>query len=330
MKFSVIIPVYNSAQFLRKCIGSIVDQEYQDYELILVDDGSTDASNEICQEYADKYNHIQLIRQENRGPSAARNEGIENASGDYLTFVDSDDWVMPDYFQTLENAVDQNPDIVFFGILHGPDPEVLAVFPESAVSSQQQIVAFLSQNYYHGDFASCVNKAYSKWLFADGMLRFPAATVVEEDLQFVLQAVDRSQTLVSLSAPLCYYNRRESGSVTTKYNPVKFDCKLQAYETELMYARKWGSAEFEQIFDDNYLSYISASINNLMYAECRLTGKQKLNEIKRFYNAEPTLSCIKRSKGKSLRSKVMYWLIRMKLYRISYLLHYFTFHIRRR
>lgn len=330
MKFSVIIPVYNSAQFLHKCIGSIVDQEYKDYELILVDDGSTDASNEICPEYAEKYDHIRLIRQENGGPSAARNKGIQNASGNYLTFVDSDDWVMPDYFQVLENAVAQNPDMVFFGRLHGHDSEILTAFPECAVSSQQQIVSFLAQNYYQGDFASCVNKVYAKRLFADGTLRFPVATVVEEDLQFVLQAVDRSQTLVSLRAPLSFYNRRKSGSVTTKYNPVKFDCKLQAYETELMYARKWNSAEFERIFDDNYLSYISASINNLMYAECRLTGKQKIDEIKRFYNVEQTLSCIKRSKGTSLRSKVMYWLIRMKLYRISYLLHYVTFHIRRR
>ena len=115
MKFSVIIPVYNSAPFLHKCIGSIVEQQYNDYELILVDDGSTDASQDICQEYADKYGHIRLIRQENSGPSAARNRGIDCARGEFITFVDSDDWVKPAYFQTLRDAVAGKPDLVFFG-----------------------------------------------------------------------------------------------------------------------------------------------------------------------------------------------------------------------
>lgn len=331
MKLSVIIPVYNSAEFLNKCIDSLVLQDYKDYELILVDDGSTDASYEICCEYAGKYDNIRVLRQENSGPSIARNNGIQAASGDYLSFVDSDDWVMPDYFSVLDAAMSQNTDLIFYGRMH-PDGQKAEnkVFPEGTFTSREKIIGFLVKNYYSGDLASSTNKAYSRHLFGDSSLRFPASTVVEEDLLFVLQALDRSETLVSLSEPLYYYNRRDSGSVTTRYNPVKFDSKLKAYQKELEFARQWNSLELERIFDDNYLSYISASINNMMYRACRLSRTQKIEEIRRFYSTEETAACIKRTKGISLRSKVMYYLIRWKLCRVSYLLHYVTFHISRR
>ncbi|MGM9658373.1 MAG: glycosyltransferase family 2 protein [Eubacteriales bacterium] len=331
MKFSIIIPVYNSAEFLHKCLLSILNQKYKDYELILVDDGSTDNSYDICSEYAGKFDNIRLLRQKNNGPSVARNNGIQAASGDYITFVDSDDWVMPSYFPCLEEAVLQSPDLVFFGrfYLRGSN-QVDTAFPEGKLTSRSQIIDFLTRNYYQGDLHSCTNKVFSRRLFADGELRFPESTVVEEDLQFVLLALDRSETLVSLPESLYYYNRRGSGSVTTRYNPVKFECKLRALTAELWFAEKWHSTEFEKIFDDNYLTYISASINNLMYRECCLSRKQKIEEIRRFYNAEQTNDCIKRTKGISLRSKAMYFLIRCKLYRISYLLHYIVFHIRRR
>ena len=331
MKFSIIIPVYNSADFLNKCIDSLLNQDYNDYELILVDDGSADASYDICRGYADRYEHIRVLRQKNSGPSAARNAGIRQSSGDYLTFVDSDDWVTPDYFSRLKEAVLQDPDLVFFGRLHfDGQKEVNTVFPEGRFTSRNQIIDFLARNYYRGDLHSCTNKVFNRRLFADGELRFPASTVVEEDLQFVLEAVDRSETLVSLAEPLYCYNRRGSGSVTTQYNPVKFDCKVRAYEAELKFAEKWHSSEFQRIFDDNYLTYISASVNNLMYKACTFSRKQKLAEIRRFYSAEQTAACIRRTRGISLRSKVMYFLIRGKLCRISYLLHYIVFHIRRR
>lgn len=331
MKFSVIIPVYNSAEFLNKCIDSIVLQGYDDFELILVDDGSTDVSRQICQEYVRKYDNVQLIMQENSGPSAARNHGIHRAAGEYLAFVDSDDWVMPDYFRKLERAVSESPDLVFFGRCHsGKGNIVTSAFPSGVYTSKEQIIDFIARNYSTGDIASCTNKLFSRNLFADEALKFPTGTVVEEDLQFVLSAIDHSETLLSLEDGLYFYHRRKSGSVTTQYNPIKFDCKRKAYAVEQAYAYKWNNSLLEQAFDDNYLTYISASINNLMYQACTLSKKQKLDEIKRFYCASETVTCISRSKGLSLRSKVMYWLIKLKLYELSYLIHYITFHSRRR
>lgn len=98
---SIIIPVYNAEKYLDECVESVLSQTYNDYELILVDDGSTDYSGKICDRYAKADNRIVVIHQQNSGASAARNTGISEAHGEYITFVDSDDWIEPDYIERM-------------------------------------------------------------------------------------------------------------------------------------------------------------------------------------------------------------------------------------
>lgn len=102
MLISVIIPVYNVEKYLRRCVESVMLQTYKDIEILLIDDGSTDGSGQICDELAYKDRRIHVFHKENGGVSSARNLGIERACGDYICFVDSDDWIDIDYF---ENAI---------------------------------------------------------------------------------------------------------------------------------------------------------------------------------------------------------------------------------
>lgn len=102
---SVIVPVYNVEKYLQRCVDSILAQTFTDYELILVDDGSPDRSGEICDEYAERDNRVRVIHQKNSGVSAARNNGVEVALGEYITFIDSDDWVHCEYLERLYNAI---------------------------------------------------------------------------------------------------------------------------------------------------------------------------------------------------------------------------------
>lgn len=111
-KVSIIVPVYNVEKHLAKCIDSVIAQEYYDWELILVNDGSSDSSKSICEEYCIKDNRISLYNQENAGPSAARNLGIKKAKGKYITFIDSDDYVTPTY---LTDLVKYDSDIIASG-----------------------------------------------------------------------------------------------------------------------------------------------------------------------------------------------------------------------
>ena len=112
---SVIIPVYNSAAYLKRCIDSVLSQTYSDFELILVNDGSTDDSCKICDEYALKDNRIIVLHQVNSGVSSARNKGLDYAHGEWISFVDSDDYVKPNYFQNMIDKTGENHDIIIGG-----------------------------------------------------------------------------------------------------------------------------------------------------------------------------------------------------------------------
>lgn len=113
MKISVVVPVYNAEKYLKKCVESVIAQTYTDWEMILVDDGSKDASADIVDEYAGKDTRIRAIHQKNAGPGMARNAGIRNALGEYIVFLDSDDMVTPDYFEKLSR---ETADVVFIDI----------------------------------------------------------------------------------------------------------------------------------------------------------------------------------------------------------------------
>lgn len=112
-KISVIIPIYNAKTYVSRCIESVLDQTYCNWQMILVDDGSKDKSLEICQKYADVDNRISVIHQENAGPGIARNTGIAKASGNYVVFIDSDDYIEKDYFLLLS---EHDEDVIFINV----------------------------------------------------------------------------------------------------------------------------------------------------------------------------------------------------------------------
>ena len=110
---SVVIPVYNAGEYLRRCLSSVCGQSYQNWEIILIDDGSTDGSGSICDEFAGEDGRIRAIHQKNAGVSASRNRGIDLAKGDHITFLDSDDWIEANLYQRLADEIrDQDPDII--------------------------------------------------------------------------------------------------------------------------------------------------------------------------------------------------------------------------
>lgn len=118
MKISVVIPVFNSENYIRKCLDSVINQSYSEWEAIVVDDGSKDNSYNLMKEYANKDNRIKIITQKNLGPGNARNKGILNAIGDYIVFLDSDDYVNKHYFKDIYNTVIKNePDVVFIDLV---------------------------------------------------------------------------------------------------------------------------------------------------------------------------------------------------------------------
>ena len=173
---SVIVPVYNVEPYLRKCLDSILVQTYRDLEILTIDDGSTDGSGRICDEYAGKDDRIKVSHTENRGLSAARNLGLDNATGDWVGFVDSDDWIEPDMYEVLlRKAEETGADVVECGCyLEYPRGTVEINRPSISVSGVEAIQYLLRE-----DISNAVwDKLWKRRCFDN--IRFPEGRIFEE------------------------------------------------------------------------------------------------------------------------------------------------------
>ena len=213
-KISIIIPVYNTRVYLEKCLDSVFAQTFDDFEVIVVNDGSPDDSQTIIDRYKEKYPHKLIsICQENAGLSAARNTGIDVASGDFLMFLDSDDYIHPETFQiAYTHAVSQNLDIVCFSYFTDCNGEITPI-PGQKVDTQDPTTHYVLNS------GSAWNKLIRRELFSETGLRFSVG-LYYEDLDLTPRLALYTDRIGFLDVPLYYYLIRE-GSIMQqkKYNP---------------------------------------------------------------------------------------------------------------
>lgn len=155
MKYSVIVPIYNREKSIKKCVDSILRQSEKDFELILVDDGSTDNSLKICKDFEKTDNRIIVIHKENGGVSSARNAGIDVARGKYVVFVDSDDYVDNNYLEILSS---KDADLVISGVIFESTQNKFDLLNEFALLDEKLIVDFFNQYYS----LQCCSKKYDR------------------------------------------------------------------------------------------------------------------------------------------------------------------------
>ncbi len=235
---SVIVPVYKVEPYLRRCVDSILQQTFPDYELILVDDGSPDSCGQICEEYARLYPHIYVLHQENGGLSAARNTGIDYAfagsDSQWLAFIDSDDWVAPDYLEQLYRAVTETGcKISACGFFRTSGED----FP---VGKKESARIFSGEDYYcsheiHGGVTMVAwNKLYCKSLFAS--LRYPRGKLHEDEFTTYL-AVYQAGRVAVLEDMLYAYYQNPAGIMLSKWSPRRLHI-LEAVEQQIVFAEE--------------------------------------------------------------------------------------------
>lgn len=228
---SIIVPIYNVEQYIRRCIDSIINQSYKNIELILVDDGSPDNCPKICDEYASKYDHITVIHQKNFGLSSARNRGMDIAKGEYISFVDSDDYLHKDFvLNCLRIIAQKNVGIVQCSFLTGSDDS----FPKILMNSE--IIVFNDSRMY-GDRnvkITAWGKLYDKTTL-NGIL-FPVGRINEDEF-FTYKAIAASGNIAVTSMPLYYYyvNPNSITHKKTDYKPMDF---VDAYHERLRFFKK--------------------------------------------------------------------------------------------
>ena len=262
MRFSVIVPVYNVEDYLEACVASVIAQTCRDYELILVDDGSTDQSGAMCDRLTQQY-HCRVIHQENGGLGAARNTGIEAAQGDYLVFLDSDDFLAPDTLQGLSEEMDRvNADIYAFGFVTSDGSRDLAAFVDDLPYHQPLTLAACPQLILAQPNACC--KVVRRSLFLSSGVRFPSR-VWYEDIRTTPKLSALASSIVALPNTWYHYVQRE-GSITRNTNLDRNREIIDAFEDLLGWYRAQGlfdqyAPQLERLCIDHV--YLAASVRVL-------------------------------------------------------------------
>lgn len=229
---SVIIPVYNVEKYLRECIDSVLNQTYGSYEIILVDDGSTDSSGKICDEYSARYHKITVIHKENSGPSATRNVGLSVANGEYIYFLDSDDYIVPRTFEKLvEIATTENADVVFFdGISFvdgNPESKIKQGYKRYRKYTADTGLGMLEKLNNNKDFKCALYLMLIKRrLITDNSLSFFEDAYCSEDMLFTYQLYCLADKVAQCTDAF-YYRRFRDNSIVTSHKTKRhfLSCK---------------------------------------------------------------------------------------------------------
>lgn len=329
---SIVIPVYNVQNYIRRCLDSVLQQTYLNLEIIIVNDGSTDNSYAICQEYVQKDNRIQLIHKKNEGVAVARNTGLDKAIGKYIYFCDPDDWVDERLIEeNLELAKGTNADIVLFGFyVHLNNNIDRVCYNKAVINSRDKFKAlfydvFLKVKYGNG---FVWNKLYSKKFLDKYGFRFEKL-MIQQDEVFNMQLYPRINTIVISDKPYYHYVQYESGNASTRYIQNKFNIIKTVYKKFL-----WLYKEME-INDTRYLTFISnrfyhGVINcvtvNLFHSNCKLSLTEKKKVIEDIITDTTVIKYANENDASSLkllRFKIVYFLMKTQNVRLLILYNLF-------
>ncbi len=259
MKLSVIIPVYRVEETLDRCLKSIVGQSFADMEIILVDDGSPDRSGQLCEEWAGRDKRIQVIHQQNGGLSAARNSGIGKAQGDYLTFVDSDDFIGMETYQPLMEYLREHPetDLLEYPVYWHYGGKEQRVMDFGAHVYDDTYRYWLQGHAYEHTYAW--NKIYRRRLFEE--VRFPEGQVFE-DVATLPQLLKHCRCVATSQEGLYHYC----------LNPQGITAQAQGAELEQLLTHHLGIIQDERLLDSRYYTHIL----NIQLDVCELAGSAPL------------------------------------------------------
>ena len=247
---SIIVPVYKVEAYLRRCIESILNQTYRDFELILVDDGSPDNCGVICDEYASQYTFIHVIHQKNGGLSAARNAGLDwaflRSSSGWLTFVDSDDWLHPEYLRIMYSAVEScHCAVSSCGIFRTSGDEIPSVSSLGIECCQADI--YYCEKAAFPDIAC--GKLYQKMLFET--VRFPVGKLHEDEFT-TYRVIFQCNNIAVISAMLYAYFQNPDGITSSNWNIGRMHV-LEAIEEQIRFAKLTNRLIFLRKVTEKYI-----------------------------------------------------------------------------
>ena len=313
---SIIVPVYNVEKYLNRCIESILKQTYESFELILINDGSTDNSGNICDEYSENDNRIKVIHKENGGLSSARNAGIKAANGEHIVFVDSDDYVHEKMVEDLYKSIIENEsDMALCNFTYVnelgdelEDRNVESPINNEILTSYDALNRLSSSKSWY--YVIACNKLYKKTLFDD--IEFPYGKCHEDE--FVAHKIfDKCKTISCIKKPLYYYVQRSDSIMGKQYTIKRLDA-VEAFVNRTQYF-------LGKAFFDMALNSLSAGLTTISEGYKNLDLKVKENRVRYVYLRKKLVDIIINNRRVFFKNarfsnkiKMLSFVLNMKLY----------------
>ena len=308
MNLSIIIPAYNSSKYIENCVNSINNKNKDSLEIIIINDGSTDNTQLICENLCKKYDNIKLINKNNEGVSVSRNIGISKATGKYIMFVDSDDELLPEWYEIVFNNLNSKCDINYFS----------EQIPKEDVNISSMLSYISGNNTYHFDYAGPVSKVFKTSFLKNNNIIFDKNLSNGEDMIFNFEALLQSNNYNIVRQS--FYKYRNYGGSSTK----KFDENI--FETDKNFQNKIekiiNKFNISQSKKKEILNYYS--LNGILTVFIRMSYLDKFEDFYKrvdFLNQEPYLEVKNKIKfpiSFDFRKKLLIILIKNKHYRLVY------------
>lgn len=331
VRISIIVPIYNMESLLPRCLDSLESQSYENLEIILINDGSSDRSGDICDAYQAKDARIKVIHQENQGVSAARNSGLDIATGDYISFVDPDDWLDPSAYEILSKYTDEGADILRFNAYR--KGELLNELPFRGMYEGQRfesevVLPMVGSEKFGGMFILGVLwiHLYKRSLIERNNIRFNIGLRRCEDRLFTITSMVHASSMLFVDDVLYHYEVSDN-SLSNRYDPIRWQ-QEQLYLKQLksVYLTEksdsFTAKADSRIANDRILRVIT-SINQEYFSINNNTFGQRYKNIKQIINNSEVIEAASKMQHDRLgiKGQLTVWMIK---YRLAFLLNVFN------
>ncbi len=322
---SVIVPVYNREKKLSKCVESILSQSFENFELILVDDGSTDASLEVCNRYAERDDRVKVMHKSNGGVSSARNVGLCSLRGEYITFIDSDDYIESDFFQyAYSKSKEYNADIFATrSFIETWNNNVVTnrtydEYSEGLCDVKGALEDWAVQGCRSGSWLVVWGKLYKANIIIDNSLGFDTSMKWGEDTCFNLDVLSKSKKIYCSKECFYHYVKEDKESLTSGLNKDGYDIQFKILESRKKIMNMFGCSSKSM---SELVRYFFDCVFDTMCAYQKyykqVTSKERYALIRKIANNED----IRKMKAKNMKwsKKIILILLRLKLYNFTWL-----------
>lgn len=332
--FSIIIPIYNCEQYIERCLTSILNQNVKNIEIILINDGSTDKSGNICDVFSQKYPCIKVIHQENKGVSYSRNVGLKKSNGKYIVFMDSDDYLSENYFRDISEILEKNKSIELlnFGFYSEVENNEFKILSSDEIKYSKRF--YKSKNEIKTDFINLWdntmlyniwNKIYVKKIIDENNIEFHKYNW-GEDVEFNKLYLNKITNLYNIDKCYYHYIREREGSATKKFKENLFEIRKKEFYQFNEYFESWDidKKEYYEFSCRRYIERVFGCIENIQSSNYQFMYRYKL--IKLYINDPTTEEALRYIKPTSKKMKIMIIPLKMKLVSVTMLMGHF-FHI---